>query len=78
MNDIPTNFDPNSVLTSEAQQHIEDVLEVYAKFSGGELEQMTHSEEPWIVARNNYPPSARCEKEIDEALMTEYYGARLA
>jgi uncharacterized phage-associated protein len=74
--DVRAKFDVN-LLDVEERGHIDEVLEVYAGLSGSQLEQMTHEEEPWLVARGDLPPSARCEKEIDEDLMTRYYAARL-
>ena len=64
-------------LQRDAIQHIDEVLEAYAGFSGSELEDMTHREDPWIVARRGVSPSARCEREIDEQIMAEYYRARI-
>jgi uncharacterized phage-associated protein len=45
--------------------HIDSVLEVYGAFTGAQLEDMTHKEEPWIKAREGYRPSERCEEIID-------------
>lgn len=59
------------------RRHLDGVLEVYVKFSGSQLEDMTHSEDPWKIARKGYRTSERCEVELDEALMCTYYGARL-
>ncbi len=62
----------------EASRNVIDrVLENYAKFSGTQLEIMTHREEPWIHARGGIPDLQRCENEIDEKLMTSFYGSRL-
>lgn len=64
-------------IPSEARAHIESVLEVYAGYSGTQLEEMTHNEEPWIEAREGYASSDRCEREIDERSMAKYYRSRI-
>lgn len=63
---------------SEDQKHIDVILEFYAKFSGTQLEYMTHQEEPWLAARQGFAPMERCEKDIDSDLMKEYYKSRLS
>jgi uncharacterized phage-associated protein len=65
-------------LTEGNENHnIDAVLETYAKYSGSQLEEMNHKEDPWIRARVGYEPTQKCEKEIDENLMRDYYKARL-
>ena len=74
--DIRSDFDPND-LSSEDRAHLDAVLEVYAQFTGSQLEEMTHQEDPWNEARKGFAPSQRCEVDIDEEVMKRYYGARL-
>lgn len=64
-------------ISPEDRQHIDNVLEVYAPFSGSDLEAQTHSEDPWIRARGACKPTERCETELDEAFMASYYKQRL-
>jgi uncharacterized phage-associated protein len=64
-------------ITAEERLHIDNVLEIYAPFSGSDLEAQAHAEEPWIRARKNCRPTERCAVELDEALMGEYYKKRL-
>jgi uncharacterized phage-associated protein len=64
-------------ISDEDKLHIDLVLESYSKFSGVELEQMTHGEEPWLKARSGFRPNERCEVKIDEILMGDYYRSRL-
>jgi uncharacterized phage-associated protein len=65
-------------VTTDDRIHINTVLDSYAKFSATELEIMTHREDPWIQARKGYSDTQRCEKEIDEIIMKNYYKKRLA
>ncbi|WP_426094058.1 Panacea domain-containing protein [Flavobacterium sp. DSR2-3-3] len=64
-------------LTDEEILHINKVLEVYAPYSGVDLEEMTHKEEPWISARNGYAANERCEEVIDDVLLGEYFRKRI-
>lgn len=62
-----------SALSVEDRRHIKDVLDVYGKFTGNQLEELSHAEKPWIAARGNSKPNERCETEIDEAQMAKFY-----
>jgi uncharacterized phage-associated protein len=74
--DITPNFDPN-VISPEDRLHIDNVLEVYAPLSGSDLEAQAHGEEPWIDARKGCRPTQRCENELNEGLMAEFYQKRI-
>lgn len=65
-------------IPAELREHIDEVLETYAPYSGSQLEAMTHQEDPWIRARNGLPAAQRCETEIDEGLMADFYAKLLA
>ncbi|QRQ59970.1 Panacea domain-containing protein [Sphingobacterium multivorum] len=70
-----TNF--YTQLDPPINNHINSILDVYAKFSGSELEEMTHNEDPWINARIGFNPYQICEKVIPKQSMREYYKKRL-
>ncbi|MGB4674871.1 MAG: type II toxin-antitoxin system antitoxin SocA domain-containing protein [Azovibrio sp.] len=70
--DIRSTFNLEA-MPKDVREHIDEVLEAYARFSGPQLEDMTHDEAPWIQARGDRKPSERCETEIDEALMGSFY-----
>jgi uncharacterized phage-associated protein len=74
--DISPEFEINA-LSEQERNHLDTILETYAKFSGVQLEEMTHKETPWIYARKGYRSSQRCEEPINPELMREYYAARL-
>lgn len=74
--DLLDGFSPEA-LDPGARNHIDSVLEVYAGHTGTQLEDMTHSEAPWIEARQGYRPADRCEEYISEETMANYYRARL-
>jgi len=75
--DVRPEFNSDTALRSEQRAHINAVLEAYGSLTGDQLETMTHREEPWQEARRGLPPDARCEKEIDETVMGNYYRKRL-
>lgn len=64
-------------LTTDERAQIDAILGVYAGFTGDQLESMAHQEEPWVSARGGIPLHERCENEIDEKIMEDYYKARL-
>ena len=57
---------------------IDSVLDVYAGFTGTQLEELTHREDPWLKARGDRHPAERCSDEISEEVMMAYYSARIA
>ena len=76
MESVTAGFDSNS-LADEERFHIDTVLESYLKFTGTQLEELTHREDPWIEARKGYEDFERCEVEISEETMGRFYAARL-
>ncbi len=74
----------DDVLNKEIQNSFDDIdkefmnyiLENYARFSGTQLEAMTHNEKPWIEARKNITPMERCENEITKDSMQKFYGEK--
>lgn len=70
--DIRAEFNPEA-LPAEARDHIDEILDAYGQFSGLQLENMTHGEAPWIQARGRLKSFERCETEINEGLMREFY-----
>jgi uncharacterized phage-associated protein len=76
VSDVRPDFVPE-ILSEGERSHVDSVLEAYGKFSGTELEQMTHREAPWVQARGNCRSSERCEDAIDPKLMGTYYRARI-
>jgi uncharacterized phage-associated protein len=64
-------------LSAEICGHIAEVLATYGKFDATKLEHLTHSEGPWIEARNGIPGDMSSTNEITHAAMMSYYRARL-
>jgi uncharacterized phage-associated protein len=57
--------------------HLEEVWRVYGKFRAFDLERLTHSEDPWKIARAGLPPDASSNRVISKSSMQEYYSSRL-
>jgi uncharacterized phage-associated protein len=65
-------------LDEDTKHHIDEVLEAYMGFEFVALSDMTRRELPWISARGSLAPDMRCEVELDEEVMRQYYGDLLA
>lgn len=63
-------------LSEEDAVHVDFILENYNKYSGAELESLSHSELPWISTRGDIGVNDRCDKVITSELMMAYYGKR--
>ena len=66
----------NVSLSSEDAEFIDFILENYLKYSGAELERLSHNEMPWIKTRGDLNVNERCDKVITPELMIEYYGKK--
>jgi uncharacterized phage-associated protein len=53
---------------------LRDVLVAYGEHSAKALEDLTHDEEPWKMARGGLPPEMRSSAVIPKSVMREYYG----
>ena len=63
----------NDLISGETKKFLETIYKIFGKYSGDELETMTHHEYPWQNARNTLPPSAPSNAPILESDMFEYY-----
>lgn len=70
------NNNPTTTISNRDIEFINFILDNYARFSGVELEYMTHKETPWIDARKGFNSLESCNEKIQEALMQDYYGKR--
>jgi uncharacterized phage-associated protein len=66
----------NVCINDDDSEFIDFILENYIKYSGAELERLSHSEYPWVKTRENLNPNDRCDKIIDPSLMIKYYGEK--
>lgn len=75
--DIPTQGPVDDQLPADLRNFIDAVCDEYEQFSAKKLEQLTHAEEPWRVARGDRSPEENCDEPIDKLLMRNYYGKRI-
>lgn len=53
---------------------LDTIYNVYGKYSGNELEKMTHSELPWISARHGLQPHEFSQNKIEDNDIMKCYG----
>lgn len=72
---LPVDVDSSQFdnLDFNIKQHINNVLETYAKYSGTQLEALTHSEYPWIQARAGLPDHTPSKNPISKDVIKKYY-----
>ena len=60
-------------LTKDVTEHLDEIYKVFGGYSAYELEQMTHQEEPWLLARAGMPSDAPCRNDIDKGVTAKFY-----
>ncbi|MEB7436562.1 type II toxin-antitoxin system antitoxin SocA domain-containing protein [Mammaliicoccus sciuri] len=70
--DIP-KINDNVTLSEDIENLLEQVLQVYGDYSGNELENISHQEDPWRDARGTHSPLESCNEIITEESMFNYY-----
>lgn len=73
--EVISNEDDDYHLKPEKDEReiIDLVLSFYGNKNGKYLELLTHSEPPWIIARNSLPPNQLSKKKISWENMMKYY-----
>lgn len=74
--EIPQAVFDESTLNAKSLMVLEAVYNTYGKFSGDQLESLTHSEDPWKNARGELKPWEPSNEPITCASMREYYGKK--
>ncbi|MGI9952324.1 type II toxin-antitoxin system antitoxin SocA domain-containing protein [Moorellaceae bacterium AZ2] len=72
-NPIPMEPKVPDVIDDETWEFLEMVYEAYGELTGDELEELSHSEEPWIAARGELQEWQASHNVISEELMKKYY-----
>ncbi len=54
------------------------IIETYGKYTGDQLERMTHIENPWMNAREGYSKYERSNKEIKDEDIYKFYSSKIA
>jgi uncharacterized phage-associated protein len=58
-------------------RHVDEVLDSYGKYGATQLERLTHSEEPWILARRGVSPDEPSRNVISKNHMKLFYRKRI-
>ncbi len=64
------------ITDEETISFLERIYEVYGKFSGFQLESLTHQEKPWIEARKGLEPLEASNNKMDIKNIVEEYLSR--
>lgn len=67
----------NAAISADLRNHLEEVWGVYGSLEAYDLERITHSEDPWLMARGGIAPDVSSHAVIKKDWMREYYSARL-
>lgn len=62
---------------ADVADYLEAVFDEYGQYGAKKLEEMTHSEQPWMEARGNLRPEAASSNKISKLLMRNYYGGKI-
>jgi uncharacterized phage-associated protein len=74
----PIGFHPEeSGISPLVDPFLDEVMKVYSGFSAYDLERLTHSEDPWILARGDTPPDEPSNAVISHDSMKNYYKSKL-
>jgi uncharacterized phage-associated protein len=63
------------VLDADQRETVDGVLKFYGDKPSQWLSDLTHTERPWLEARQGLAPGERGQNEITHASMAEYYGS---
>ncbi len=60
-------------LTSEERASVDHVIQCLGDWSGAQLSDLTHSEDPWRLARGSLPSGARSQARVSCEVLRTYY-----
>lgn len=74
---VEERFIPGEIenLSENQKETIDSVCDYYCKMNAQQLSDLTHHEQPWILAREGLSNGERGNKEITISSMAEYYGS---
>lgn len=64
-------------VTGKVKEILDEVWRIYGKFDAGYLETLTHSEEPWLKAREGIQSYESSENKISLEIAKKYYTKKL-
>ncbi len=72
-NNIPRYTGNTIEFDEDTEDVLEQVWQEYGSYTGNQLENITHQEDPWITARQGYLPLDRCNEPITDESIYNYY-----
>lgn len=69
-----SEIDHMGKIEKNVTEFLDVIYNIYGKYSGNELEKMTHSELPWIKARNGLKPYEFSQNTISDEDIMKCYG----
>lgn len=60
-------------LKSETKEFLDKIVSIYGKYTGNQLEDLTHNEEPWLEARHGLPSNVRSREPLKDKVIFFYY-----
>ena len=78
LSDDVTNWLAENGFTVDTATRLDEVLDLYGKDSGLQLEQLTHQQSPWLNARTHCAPGDKCEQAISNEDIRSYFKTLLA
>lgn len=65
----------SSTLNEDERENVDIILRDYGEMEPYELKELTHSEDPWKMARGDLVAGEKCTNIITKSAMGEYYGS---
>lgn len=60
-------------LKQETKEFLDKIISIYGKYTGNQLEDLTHNELPWKEARYDLPPNVRSREPLKDSVIYSYY-----
>lgn len=76
-NEIPKNDVEFILNDKENKILVEHIYRIYGHMDGNQLEALTHSEEPWLIARRGLSPWESSKNLIDDEVIRVFYRNQL-
>ncbi|MZI80204.1 DUF4065 domain-containing protein [Clostridium butyricum] len=74
----PANECPRTIKENEEIfELVNQIIRIYGSLDGDELEALTHSEEPWQVARGSKKPWESSNEVLDKDIISNFYCTQL-
>ncbi|MCR5146159.1 MAG: DUF4065 domain-containing protein [Clostridia bacterium] len=70
---IPYPNESIPYISNDISDFLTDIWETFGIYDGKYLEEQTHKEDPWIIARNGIAPGERCTNIIEKENMKKFF-----